>query len=69
LSKYRPQELRSELRWLRRAEFREQFCFRVRPLHRFRMTIEGLDHGIGHLMPFRLIPALAAVDSAALAVR
>jgi hypothetical protein len=29
----------------------------------------GLDQGIGHLRPFRLIPALAAVDSAALAVR
>jgi hypothetical protein len=29
----------------------------------------GLDQGIGHLRPFRLTPALAAVDSAALAVR
>ena len=38
--KYRPQELRSEFRWLRRTEFREQVCFRVRPLNRFRMPIE-----------------------------
>jgi hypothetical protein len=29
----------------------------------------GLDQGIGHLRPFRLTPELAAVDSAALAVR
>src|SRR5207253_7110937 len=38
--KCRPQYLRSELRWLRRAEFREQLRFRVRPLKRFWMTIE-----------------------------
>jgi len=39
-AKYSPQELRSEFRWLRHAEFREQFGFRVRPLNRFRMPIE-----------------------------
>src|SRR5262249_2647666 len=40
LTKYRPQELRSEFRWLRRTEFSHQFRFRVRPLNGFRMTIE-----------------------------
>jgi hypothetical protein len=35
----------------------------------YRYSILGLDQGIGHLRPFRLTPELAAVDSAALAVR
>src|SRR4030095_7597841 len=44
-AKYSPQELRSEFRWLRCAEFREQFCFRVRPLNRLRVTIEFIQVG------------------------
>src|SRR5262252_10363126 len=39
-TKYSPQELRSAFHWLRHAEFREQFGFRVRPLNRLRMPIE-----------------------------
>src|SRR5262245_32653838 len=50
LAKYSPQELRGEFRWLRRAEFREQFCFRVRPLHRLRVTIELLKIGLELLL-------------------
>jgi hypothetical protein len=49
-SKYSPQELRSEFRWLRRAEFREQFCFRVRPLNRLRVTIELIKIGLELLL-------------------
>src|SRR5262249_49295539 len=49
-AKYRPQELRSELRWLRRAEFSEQFCFRVRPLNRFWMPIELIKIGLELLL-------------------
>ena len=50
VSKYSPQELRSEFHWLRRAELREQFCFRVRPLNRLRVTIEILKIGLELLL-------------------
>src|SRR6516165_5923964 len=49
-TKYSPQELRSEFRWLRRAEFREQFCFRVRPLNRLRVTIKLIKIGLELLL-------------------
>src|SRR5215831_13864962 len=49
-AKYSPQELRSEFRWLWRAEFREQFCFRVRPLNRLRVTIELIKIGLELLL-------------------
>src|SRR5215813_12986751 len=39
-TKYRPQSLRREFCRLRGPKFRYQFCFRVRPLYRFRMPIE-----------------------------
>src|SRR4029453_4586496 len=49
-AKYSPQELRSEFLWLWCAEFREQFCFRVRPLNRLRVTIELIKIGLELLL-------------------